>query len=42
MVDACVLVAVETFEVFLADVDHLEQGNTMHDLLRLADLNRLR
>ena len=27
MVDTCVLVAVETFQVFLTDVDHLEQGN---------------
>ena len=46
MVDTCVLVAVETFKVFLADVDHLEQENMCaYDLpicLRLADLNGLR
>ena len=27
MVDTCVLVAVETFKVFLTDVNHVEQGN---------------
>ena len=31
MVDTCVLVAVETFQVLLADVDHLEQ----EDIVRL-------
>ena len=36
MVDTCVLVAVETFEVFLAYVDHLEQMNTVR--LRSANL----